>query len=195
MFIPTRMTKQPSTSMASVNELHIVTYNMHGFNQGIELITDLVCSNCSPDIILLQEHWLTPANLSVFGDKITTHYAFGCSAMSDQITRGPLYGRPYGGTMILIKNELRTITKCVVCADRFVIIKVGNLVIVNVYLPCSGTTNRLGILEDVLQEIWSWRLKYSDNPVIIGGDFNSELGKCNEASDYIKNFFGYSLSG
>ena len=174
--------------MASVNELHIVTYNMHGFNQGIELITDLVCSNCSPDIILLQEHWLTPANLSVFGDKITTHYAFGCSAMSDQITRGPLYGRPYGGTMILIKNELRTITKCVVCADRFVIIKVGNLVIVNVYLPCSGTTNRLGILEDVLQEIWSWRLKYSDNPVIIGGDFNSELGKCNEASDYIKNF-------
>ena len=66
----------------------------------------------------------------------------------------------------------------------------GNLLIVNVYmyLPCSWTTNRLGILEDVLQEIWSWGLKYCDSPLVIGGDFNSELGKCNEASEHIKNF-------
>jgi len=71
-----------------------------------------------------------------------------------------------------------------VCADWFVAIKVKSLVIMNVYLQ---TTNRLGILEDVLQEICWWRLKYCDSPLVIG-DFNSELGKCNVALDYIKNF-------
>jgi len=33
--------------------------------------------------------------------------------MSDCITLGPLVGRPYGVTSILIKNELRVVTKCI----------------------------------------------------------------------------------
>ena len=56
--------------MACVNELYIVSYNMHGFNQGIEVVSDLANSNDPPDIILLQEHWLTPANLFLFGEKL-----------------------------------------------------------------------------------------------------------------------------
>jgi len=71
-----------------VNESFIVSYNMHGFNQGIDLVKDLVNSSHSPSLVLLQEHWLTPANMHVFDDNITTHYAFGKSAMSAQVTRG-----------------------------------------------------------------------------------------------------------
>ena len=152
-------TKLPSTIMACVNELYIVSYNMHGFNQGIEVVRDLVNSSDPPDIILLQEHWLTPANLFLFGEKINTHYAFGKSAMSDSITQGPLVGRPYGGTSILIKNELRVVTKCIFCTDRYVVVRIGNLLICNVYLPCVGTADRIDIVEDILQDLWSWRLK------------------------------------
>jgi len=41
-----------------------------------------------------------------FGEKITSHYAFGKSAMTESVKQGPLFGRPYGGVSILIKNEL-----------------------------------------------------------------------------------------
>jgi len=174
--------------MACVNELYIVSYNMHGFNQGIEVVRDLVNSTDPPDIVLLQEHWLTPSNLFLFGEKINSHFAFGKSAMSDCVTQGPLLGRPFGGTSILIKNELRVATKCIFCSDRYVVIRVGNLLIFNIYLPCVGTMDRIDIVEDILQEVWSWRLKYTDCATIIGGDFNTDLEKCNSVSSYINNF-------
>ena len=181
-------TEPPSTNMACVNELYIVSYNMHGFNQGFEVVRDLVNSSDPPDVILLQEHWLTPANLSLFGEKINTHYAFGKSAMSDCITQGPLVGRPYGGTSILIRNELRVVTKCIFCTDRYVVVRVGNLLICNVYLPCVGTADRLDIVEDILQDLWAWRLKYQDCTIIIGGDLNTDLEKRTDVSSYINNF-------
>jgi len=83
------------------SQLYIVSYNMHGFYQGMETVKDLICGPLCPDIILLQEHWLTPANLCLFGETFTTHYAYGCSAMADRVTQGPLIGRPYGGVSIL----------------------------------------------------------------------------------------------
>lgn len=178
----------PSTSMANVNELFIVSYNMHGYNQGIESVKDLINSSQSPDIILLQEHWLTPANLYRFNEDISTHFAFGKSAMSDRVTLGPLSGRPYGGTSILIKNELRSVTECIFCADRYVVVKVGNLLIINIYLPSVGTPDRMCIIEDVLQDAWSWLLKYSDCVSIISGDWNTDLEKRTDASIYIQNF-------
>ena len=63
--------------------------NIHCFNQGIELITDLVCSSLFPDIIQLQEHWLSPANLSVFGDKITTRYALAVQLCPTKLPEVP----------------------------------------------------------------------------------------------------------
>ena len=174
--------------MANVNELCIVSYNMHGFYQGIEVVKDLCCSAQSPDVILLQEHWLTPANLHLLSDNIASHYSFGKSAIDDRVTLGPLVGRPYGGAAILIKNELQMVTECIFCADRYVVVRVGNFVIANVYLPCVGTSDRRHIVEDVLQDIWSWRLMYPDRSFIIGGDFNSDLNKTNEVSCYIQTF-------
>ena len=41
--------------------LRIVSFNMRCFQQGCPVIEDLVADN-KPDIFLLQEHWLTPAN-------------------------------------------------------------------------------------------------------------------------------------
>jgi len=73
----------------------------------------------------------------------------GCSAMADRVTQGPLIGRPYGDVSILIKNELRSVTECMFCTDRFVVVRVGNVIIINVYLPCSGTSDSLSIIHCV----------------------------------------------
>jgi len=45
--------------------LRIVSYNMRGFQQGCSVIEDLI-TNDKPDVFLLQEHWLTPANMVNF---------------------------------------------------------------------------------------------------------------------------------
>jgi len=41
---------------------------MHGFHQGIPSLQELLEHNSTPDIILVQMHWLTPANLCKFDD-------------------------------------------------------------------------------------------------------------------------------
>jgi len=58
----------------------------------------------------------------------------------------------------------------------------------NVYLPCVGTADRIEIVEDTLPDLWSWRLKYPDSTVIIGGDFNTDLEIRSDVSSYISNF-------
>ena len=175
-----------------VNNLFIISYNMHGFFQGLEVVNDLI-DDFGPDIILLQEHWLTPANMYLLHDNFTAYFDFGQSAMFDRVSDGPLVGRPYGGATILIKNELRAVTECIFCTDRFVVVRVGKVLVINVYLPCTGTADRMFIVEDLLQSMWSWRLKYPDCIVIIGGDFNTDLDKRTDVSNYINSFLSDCL--
>ena len=73
------------------DRLDIVSFNMHGFNQGYVTINDLI-DTYSPDVILLQEHWLTPANLSKF-EIFSDYFMFGSSAMSKTVESGILHGQ------------------------------------------------------------------------------------------------------
>ena len=78
-----------------INVVKVVSYNMHGYNQGSVLLPTL-CKDFK--IIFIQEHWLLPVDL----DKIVeiTNDEFVCfskSAMDNRICRGVLAGRPYGG--------------------------------------------------------------------------------------------------
>ena len=76
---------------------------MHGFNQGCPTINELI-NIVDPDIILCQEHWLTPANLGKFGNHYPNYITFGSSAMCNHIESGIIRGRPFGGLMTLIKK-------------------------------------------------------------------------------------------
>jgi len=73
----------------SVSAINIVSYNMHGFNQGYPLIENLI-NSVKPDVFLLQEHWLTPANLNQF-DRFPNYFSFGSTAMSKSTEHGMLY--------------------------------------------------------------------------------------------------------
>ena len=69
-------------------KLKLVSYNMHGFNQG-RLTVDEIIHYYNPDVFLLQEHWLTPANmnkLNVFQE----YFMYGCSAMTKTVETGLL---------------------------------------------------------------------------------------------------------
>jgi len=52
--------------MAQTKHVKIVSYNLHGFMQGFLVLQDFMAASDKPDIFLLQEHWLTPANLCKF---------------------------------------------------------------------------------------------------------------------------------
>ena len=80
--------------------LQLLSFSLHGFNQGFSTARDLLFTN-TPDIFYLQEHWLTPDNKL---DNLSDNYIAVCSsAMETAVSAGILRGRPYGGVSFLIK--------------------------------------------------------------------------------------------
>jgi len=77
--------------------------------------------------------------------------------------------------MILLKHGLLSVSECVYTAERFVIVRVANILFINVYLPCAGTADRELICSELLAEIVAWRSKYPECGCIVGGDFNTDL--------------------
>ena len=167
--------------------LKVICYNMHGFYQGYPLLDELVRSD-QPDVMLLQEHWLTPANMHKFDSNFVDYFSFGCSAMATTVETGMLRGRPFGGVITLISNALRKITKTIHCTDRYVVTRVANYLFVNVYLPCVGTPDRTLICDDILSEIFEWCRYYSDCEIVMAGDFNVSLDSCDEVAKRISDF-------
>jgi len=90
-----------------------------------------------------------------------------------------LRGRPFGGVICLIKSSLRGATSTIHCSERYVIVKVGDCIIINIYLTCVGSINLEllcdALCDDFFAEIDAWCQRYSDCNIIIAGDFNTDL--------------------
>ena len=168
-------------------ELSFVTFNMHGFNQGWTTVRDLSMKN-NPEIFLLQEHWLLPSNIQLFEQTFPDYFCFGSSAMGHQTESGILSGRPFGGTAFLIQKRLQKFTKTIVAADRFCVVKVFDFLLVNVYFPCAGTTDRMLIIDDTLCDITAIFDEYHDCKVLLGGDLNCDLDCPSETANLINSF-------
>jgi len=173
--------------------LKIMSYNMHGFHRGCPALNDAIVQY-SPDLILLQEHWLTPANLYLFDSHFVNYFSFGSSAMSEKV-EPDMRGRQFWGVVILVKSSLRKETSTIHCSDRYVIVKVRNYLFVNIYLPCSGTADRQLVCDDVLSDIGGWLSRYHDCSVVMAGDFNVNLDGTDSVASSILDFVSdYSLS-
>lgn len=168
-------------------DLSLVSFNLHGFNQGSIALPDLI-DRYSPDIFLVQEHWLTPANLSFF-DRFSDYFSFGTSAMASAVESGMLTGRPFGGVMCLIKTRLRARSRVIHCTEKFAIISVDNYIIVNVYMPCSGTANRFNLYNDIMCEICVTIDNFNNCNLIFAGDLNVDLDTNDPCSNILKSFF------
>jgi hypothetical protein len=55
------------------SDLLVMSDNMHGYNQGYTTQRDFI-DNKDVDVIMLQEHWLTPANLNRFSIDFVDYY-------------------------------------------------------------------------------------------------------------------------
>jgi hypothetical protein len=108
--------------------------------------------------------------------------------MSSAIDSGILYGRPYGGVMTLINKSLRPYTQSIYTSDRCTIITLFHYVIMNVYFPCTGTTDRLEILDNLLCEIGNHFDDCTDCVYLLGGDFNCDVDHNDPAARMVKNF-------
>ena len=179
-------TSNRSNCMSNI-AIKIVSFNMHGFNQGCSAVDDMI-NLYSPDVFLLQQHWLTPANLYKFYHHFADYFSFGSSAMSCAIEAGMLRGRPHGGMITLVNNRLRKLAKVIHCSDRYVIIQVGDCLIVNVYLPCVGSANRQLICDEILTEIGVWCQRFDKCKIIIAGDYNVNLDSSDAIARNIASF-------
>jgi hypothetical protein len=82
------------------NVIRFCSYNLRGFNQGKFIINDLL-AGC--DVLLVQEHWLTPENL--FQLELDEDFmVFSSSAMDSASKRNIMLGRPFGGVAIYIRK-------------------------------------------------------------------------------------------
>ena len=109
--------------------------------------------------------------------------------MSKCVGQGMLRGRPFGGTIILIKNDLRQVTHTVHCDEHHVIVKVANYLFVNVYMPCQGTADRITMYDDILRYIWAWCEQHDNCRIFFAGDCNINLDNgCDARSTCINDF-------
>lgn len=174
------------------DNLKIVSYNVHGYNQGSYTVHDL-SSKCSPDLFLLQELWLTASNMARIENDHSDYICFGSSASIKGEDTGYACGRPCGGIAILVKKQFLNRCHNLYSSERCVIIKIFNFIIVNVYLPCAGTINRCLLIDEVLNNIESVIEEFHDFTILIGGDLNCDLDGDSEAAKLV-NAFSSKLS-
>ena len=167
--------------------LVIISYNLHGYNQGLTGLHDLI-QLLEPDVIMIQEHWLSAGNLFKLNNISNDYFVYGSSAMDVRLSAGPLLGRPYGGTAILIKKALAKITVSVITAERYTIVSVGHWLLVNVYLPTSSSVERNDLYIDLLHELSGIIQSHSDKSWLIGGDFNIDLDRNSHISQAVNRF-------
>jgi len=172
----------------STISLKVVSYNMHGNFQGCPALDEHIPTE-QPNIILLQEHWLTPAKLSSFETRFVNYFAFRCSAMSDCIDSGMLRGRPYGGVICLVAKRLRKFATTIHCEERFIVVKIFNYLLLNVHFPCVGIPNRQQVSTAMLDDLYSYIDNYHGCSFIIAGDFNVNLDGSDVVALHVQTYF------
>ena len=166
--------------------LTLVSYNMHGFNQGKPMLSEL-CLNS--DIICVQEHWLLPSNLNCFNEFNSHFIGFSSSAMDSVAGRGILRGRPFGGVGVLVNRCHAHKVKCLATAERFLILSVHNVIIINVYLPvCKEQNGYINDMSDIFSGISYVLDQYPDYSVIVAGDFNCDIVSDNIGCKLVAQF-------
>ena len=154
-------------------DVSVITYNLHGFNQGVTFLSNLCLTN---DIIMCQEHWLYPDELWKL-EKVNYDFMCVCtSAMGNAAQRGIRRGRPFGGVGFLVRKTLLPFFKCIAKRERFIAVLVADVLFINLYLPCNtGTNDYVENVQCILSDINTVILESGAANVIFGGDFNFQF--------------------
>ena len=166
-----------------MNPFNLCSFNLHGFNQGKLFLSELCLNN---DVICIQEHWLVDTEC----DKIVNFNANFVTVISPAMkgtVNGMYVGRPYGGVAILVHKKYAQRMRTLVTSERYIIIQIDDVVLVNVYLPSVHCTNNYeDVLLDMLTNI-NIAIQQIPN-VIFTGDFNIDFNYKSVGMDIMKNF-------
>jgi len=108
--------------------------------------------------------------------------------MTAAVSAGPLYGRPYGGTAMLINKQHLSYSFCVATSDRFTVVKLYNWLLITVYLPCIGTPQCELLYTENLLELQAIINDHAECDCLIGGDFNVDLDSRSSISQTVNEF-------
>ena len=115
-----------------IGTLNIASYNLRGLNQGRHFLDELMKTH---DIILIQEHWLSSIDLNKLSCLNSRFMCFASSAVDQKVSQNVLVGRPFGGVGILYDQHKIKNVKCIFKDSRSLIVAIGQIIIVNIYLP------------------------------------------------------------
>jgi exonuclease III len=174
--LPATVVLSLNVTMASLSSLSVVTFNMHGFNQGRSTLDHLCSANeVNIDVIFVQEHWLTPGNLDkikLFSDR---YIAYGISAMENVIGNSCLKGRPFGGCCSLVKSNLGIKVNFCKCSERYVALCLDNLLFINVYFPYVAKDSDMCTVQSMFAEIEGIIGMFPKHHILLAGDFNCNI--------------------
>jgi len=164
--------------MAAANrKFRLATFNCRSVKSSVNEVKEL-CNNF--DVVMLQEHWLMPHELSMLSAVHTDFLAVAKSAVD--ISSHILIGRPYGGTAILYRKDLASNITVVdtsdprVCAVKLMT-NTGPILLICVYMPAD--TGDAECIENYIATCASITAVCEDCDVahiMIAGDFNCHSG-------------------
>jgi len=94
--------------------LQVLSYNMHGFYNGLPLLNDL-CSDGNISLIAVQEHWLSCDKLHLLNIVHEDYVGFGIGGMKDKLSSGIYRGRPFGGVGFIWRKSLAMVDRYTPC--------------------------------------------------------------------------------
>jgi len=158
-----------------LSSLKVVSYNSRGFNSSKQCYVQQLLSSC--DILFLQEHWQSEAQVVDLCTISDDHLACGVSGFgNDEV----LSGRPYGGCAVFWRNSLCFTPEYITTHSRRVFAVMlkstgFKLLCVCVYMPYEKDTNELDEFSFQLSVVDSIISQHSDCHVVVGGDFNVDF--------------------
>ncbi|CAF0746170.1 unnamed protein product [Brachionus calyciflorus] len=152
--------------------MKIATLNVGDINNNSEYLNNLIIDH---NIVCIQEHW------AVKKDTICQNiYSLDRQIFFSPALKKSKKGRPAGGLAFIVNKDLKCRVKFI--SHRIGYLKVGNLVIINVYLPFYS-----GVIEDMTE--YDLELAHLDeiistttDRVFIMGDFNTDIVKTHHNS-------------
>ena len=171
-------------------ELNVISYNLFGINNGMLMLNKITASGANL-CLMCQETWVTPDQLSYFDSFKIDYYVFGISAMDSTLSQGILRGRPKGGVFTFVSKSLESSLgriDCISCAEKFVIVLAGRLLLINVYLPSVRSLEELDELRLIFSEIEILIIDLDYSYVVFGGDWNCDVTKNSRVSLFINDW-------
>jgi len=103
-------------------------------------------------------------------------------------SRDCLIGRPFGGVAVYVRRSFASIAKLVSSSKQYIIVLIGQLLLINVYLPCVSSADRVDDFIECLSSIMNDISELQYDEVIFGGDLNIELDNSDILCTHLDSF-------